>query len=215
MAREIRLAAFGFDVDGTILDSQEAYLTIINMMYRRLGLAPLSHEKLKKSSWRTIQRFFRARDVSEEDASDEELYQTFSKIAKNFGVPRLVKNTKQVLQELKNRGFILFVVSRRPENEVLKFLDAHERVTHLFSRFWCGFGDKTGALLEAKNLYGEFAYVGDLSTDVVQAKRAGGLALVSTWGLDHPELLAGSPFDFWLEALEEILFLPIKSFKEK
>lgn len=130
-------------------------------------------------------------------------------------MPHLVKDALRVLEELSRRGFILFVVSRRPQNKILRSLDAYEKITHLFSSVWGGYHDKTEALLEAKKLYGEFAYVGDLALDMIQAKKAGGLAIVSTWGLDHPELLASSPYDFWLESLGEILFLPIKSFKEE
>lgn len=214
---KILVNCFSFDVNGVLLDDTLQFLTVLNMMFRRLDSETIPPEILRQIFRQPWTQIFRAKGITKEKASDADLYKLYNEIYGNFSPPSLAAGAVKTLQMLKTRGFKLAIVSTQQKELSEKLLNAHENITNLFDDFWYGIGNKTQALKEVIAKYGATAYVGDQVDDILAAGEARAIPVAYANGL-HPVAMLKTAlcFDprFQVKTFPELLSLPFVSPKE-
>jgi phosphoglycolate phosphatase-like HAD superfamily hydrolase len=178
MAREkIKVKAVLFDLDGTLIDSIDAYLGIVNTVFGRLGLAlPEREEVLKvmqyiKNPWESLvphDRDDREQIIEECRKIDKEVVQQV------FGRQlKLIDGSLGVLKNLKSRGFPVGIVTDR---EVPVKKPAPDGILECLRQLGCQ--------------PAEAVYVGDSPVDVMAGKAAGTFTVGVLTGTSKREILA-------------------------
>ncbi len=218
MSEKISIACFAFHVNGVLLNDTSEFLTVLNMMFRRLGAEPIPPETLRQIFGQPWTKIFRVKNIAEEKFSDADLYKLYNEIYGSFFPPRLAVGAIETLKILKARDFKLVVVSTQQKELSEKLLNAYENITNLFDDFWYGVHDKTQALKEVIAKYGATAYVGDQVGDILSSGEAHSVPIAYLSGL-HPEQMLKTAlyFDqkFQAQSFKELLNLPLLSPKEK
>ena len=200
--RKIKVKAVLFDLDGTLIDSVDAYLGIVNTVFGRLGLAlPEREEVLKvmqymKNPWESLvphDRDDREQIIEECRKIDKEvLQQVFGRQLK------LIDGSLGVLKNLKSRGFPVGIVTASWGTFGVGFLKRHGLseyidviITHREVPVKKPAPD---GILECLRQLGcqpaEAVYVGDSPVDVMAGKAAGTFTVGVLTGTSKREILA-------------------------
>lgn len=196
-----------FDFDGTIADTIDLALNIYDRIAPDYGCRPVGEADRIKLRTRKLQ------DLLEEfGISRMKLVLIVLRIRKEMGkrIPELrpVKHIEESLQEMKNMGLKLGILTSNSKGNVNMFLEKN----NLF--------DKIDFIYSGKSLFGkdrvmaqmfdhegisreEAIYVGDEIRDMEASLKAGIPFIAVTWGLSrwgsngtpHPGQIAGRPFD--------------------
>lgn len=204
----------GFDVNGTILDDTTPFLNAINGIFVRFGKSPLPLEILKERFGQPWTKIYREEGISEEMASDEELYEIYNELYTGQPPAKPFENLKPTLQWLLDRNVLLGIVTTQQSGITIPILENYG-LKDFFIHLECGVSDKTLALQRTLDIIGikpnESAYVGDQEGDVMHAKKAGCLSIAFCGGLHTIEKLAKAKPDFLIHDHLEITKLPIFS----
>lgn len=214
MTDKIRVDCFSFDVNGVLLNDTPQFLTVFNMMFRRLGLEPVLPETLRQILGQPWTKIFRVKGIEENRVSNADLYKLYNEIYGNFSPPHLAEDAVETLKILKSRGFKLVIVSTQQKELSEKLLNFHENATSLFDDCWYGVGNKTQALKEVITKYGKTAYIGDQVGDILAAGDAQAIPVAYVDGLHTKTMLKTALyFNLEVKSFNEILALPFVSSK--
>jgi len=190
-----------FDLDGTLLDSLDDIAISANAVLKKLGLPSHKDEAFKKfigDGARMLMK--RALPKNSDENTIKKALELFTEIYSQT----IHENTKpydgiyEMLESLKQKGYILNLLSNKPQQFTLKYYDK------FFSQFDFAYvygqsdehpkkPDPTTALKIAKNLDvnpSEIYFIGDTSTDMQTAKNAGMKSIGVLWGIrDENELI--------------------------
>lgn len=199
-----------FDFDGTIADSFDNFLEIIDVMTAKYKLPVLSRTEISElrnnSAQDIVKRLkiplykipFMARDMKR--LQKEQI----SSLKPCAGIP-------DVLKSLKNKNVKLGIATSNGHDNVQAFLTNNN--LQFFEYLYCDigmFGKSSGIkkfLKEHKLSKSEVVYVGDEIRDIEAAHKAGVKVASVTWGFNSKEgLLKHSP-DFIINSPEELLKL--------
>ncbi|MBI5732793.1 HAD family hydrolase [Candidatus Jorgensenbacteria bacterium] len=205
MEKQKIISSIAFDVNGTLVDDTATFLTVINMMLRRLELQPLPHEKLRREFGQPWTKIFRDRGVRMEVWPEEKLYDMYNGFYTSFGVPKLAFDAARVLRDLHNRNISLALVSTQKEHVTMQSLTS---IAPLFSVFLHGVSDKVQALRRVQAQCGPLAYVGDQVGDMRAARGADVVSIAYTGGLHTKDMLEAESPDFVINEFKELLKLP-------
>jgi phosphoglycolate phosphatase len=169
-----------FDLDGTLVDAFTAISDSINFMLRRMGLSPRSHLEVKRSvGWGVdslVSGFVAKEDVKEALAIFRGHHDR--RLRRNI---RLLPGVKTLLPFLRKQGCTLAIASNRPSKFCRIILEALD-VDGYFDHMVCGdevrrpkpHPDMLKVILRRSACRRQEAlYVGDMTVDVVSARRAG------------------------------------------
>ncbi|NLE64907.1 MAG: HAD family hydrolase [Elusimicrobia bacterium] len=177
LPRDLRLAIF--DLDGTLVDAYQAIADSLNVALSALGLKPQRPSAVKRAvGWGvdSLIRNFVDEDRAEEglalfrDHHDRRLRQNI----------RLLPGAKGLLKDLKTRGMFLAIASNRPARFCRIILD-ELGIVSAFDRIICGdnvprpkpWPDMLQRIVrELKVRPSQAIYVGDMTVDVLSARRA-------------------------------------------
>ena len=206
-----------FDMDGTLLDTLEDLTDSVNHALAYFGLPARTMKEIRSFVGNGIKQLI---DLSVPDGKDNARFKdVFDLFARHYSGNCMKKTSPypgilELLQELKNEGHKLAVVSN-------KFDDAVKDLNrHFFSKFIsAAIGEKKDvrrkpapdALLSAidqlKSDKGKTVYVGDSAIDIQTAKNAGVRCISVTWGFCEKEFLAASGAEIMIDLPKELLGL--------
>ena len=201
-----------FDFDGTIADTMDEALRIVNRLAPRYGFAAIDEELAKEL------RNLRTREVIDRVGIKARLVPKFiaelkAELRKRIDVIRPVPEMPESLLELKERGLKLGILTSNSRSNVEAFLSNCE-LSGCFSFLEAGspiFGKARllRKVLESESSDGSLnredaVYVGDETRDITAARRVGIKAAAVCWGANTRKALEAMKPDFLLSHPSEL-----------
>lgn len=197
-----------FDFDGTIADTITTIADILNSLSTKYGYKRQTVQESEQMRDYTIAEIFKKLQVP--------LYKLpfmahDTKKALNGHIARLqpIKGIKNVLQELKKKGYKLAIITSNNKKNVQVFLKKND--INFFDDIYTGttiFGKARviqGFLKKHNISLQEVIYVGDEIRDVEASKAVGIPIIAVTWGLNSKKGLERVKPDFLINEPKEIL----------
>lgn len=189
-----------FDFDGTIADTQAAFVKIVNKLAQEFGYDPVSQAELDK-----LKELSSADIVKKAQISPFKIPFILRRIKKELGEQITILEPyveiETVLKSLKEQGYILGIVTSNLKDNVIQFLQTHNLVQY-FDFVQAGttlFGKNrmiNRVLRDYKLQAHEVVYVGDETRDISAAKKSH-LKMISVgWGFSSPSILKEYHPDF-------------------
>ncbi len=198
-----------FDFDGTIADTYQAIVDITNNLSSEFGYQPLDEEELlllKNLSSKEI--------VKRTEISLFKIPFLVKRVQKELGhqIAELspINGMESVLLELKQRDYILGIVTSNVKENVVTFLQKND-LEYLFDFIYSGiniFGKHRiiNELVRKHNLNKtDVIYVGDETRDIRSARKSGIGIIAVGWGFNSQEILAEHKPDFLAVKPTELL----------
>lgn len=198
-----------FDFDGTIADTYQAIVNITNDLSSEFGYQPMDEEELlllKNLSSKEI--------VKRTEISLFKLPFLVKRVQKELGyqIAELspIKGIESVLLELKQKDYILGIVTSNVRENVVVFLQ-NNNLEYIFDFIYSGiniFGKHRiiNELVKKHNLNKtDVIYVGDETRDIRSARKSGIRIIAVGWGFNSQEILAEHKPDFLAVKPTELL----------
>jgi phosphoglycolate phosphatase len=182
-----------FDFDGTIVDSLEVAVQLINQAAEKYHYRPINSEDFEKLRRMSIPERFKALDVSPYHLPRIGLELTRN-YAHSLSSIKIFDGMREVILTLKERGLTLSIISSNSNQNIRKFLI--ENKLDVFDHIYCAknlFGKERtiGSLIKKLNLKRqELIYVGDEHRDIIACQANHIQVIAVTWGFDTLETLA-------------------------
>jgi phosphoglycolate phosphatase len=198
-----------FDFDGTIADSFDAVLRIVNRMAIEFGFAPVDPKEVKRL------RNLNSREIVMQSKVPllrlplllrrlkSELNREICQLQPVVGMP-------EMLIELHQRGDRLGIVTSNSRENVEAFLKTHQ-LEELFDFIYSGTtifgkGKILKRILRENQLNGKTVfYVGDETRDIEAAKKTGIQVIAVSWGFNSKQALFEQMPDFLVDQPPEIV----------
>ncbi len=204
-----------FDLDGTVLDSQQDIADCMNMALKELGYEQRTYAEYRKVIGNDAPNF--VRKLLGEMPYDKLMYiwNYYIPFVQKYGTEKskLFDGIKEVLGELKNRGFKLILYTNKTPDELVPFIDKF--LSNLGFDLIVGVGGTINAkpspnevqrILKELDVLPENAYmVGDGETDMVTAGNSNIIAVGVLWGNRDREELVESGAKFIAKSPDELL----------
>jgi len=197
-----------FDFDGTLADTIDILLSITNRLSAEFGFKSATKEELAQlsnlNSWQILQysgiSIFKfpllIRRLKAELHSELPHIQLFPGI-------------KEVLLELKKRGFQLGIITSNSRENVWTSLETNGLqgiFTFIYSGSTFGKHKVINKWLRRENINPEqVVYVGDEIRDIDAAKKTGIKVIAVGWGFNSPQALAAQNPNFLIERPQELI----------
>lgn len=196
-----------FDFDGTVADSFGAMMEIFEEHKEEFGFENFGEEELKIYKEQGVAELIKKRNIS------------VWKILKILRVGKRLMNQKiksvkpfegmkEMLMELKKRGFVLGIISTNSEENICEFLKKNK--IDLFD-YVVGKGSLFGKTKVIKNILknrklnkNQVLYVGDEVRDIEACKKIGIKIAAVTWGFSDEKLLAKNKPDFLIGKINKL-----------
>ena len=198
-----------FDFDGTIADTYQAIVDITNDLSSEFGYQPIDEEELlllKNLSSKEI--------VKRAEISLFKIPFLVQRVQKELGqqIADLspIKGIESVLLELKERNYILGIITSNVRENVVLFLQKNN-LEYLFDFIYSGtniFGKHRiiNQLVRKHKLNKtDVIYVGDETRDIRSARKSGINVIAVGWGFNSQEILAEYKPDFLAVKPTELL----------
>ena len=197
-----------FDFDGTLADTIDILLRITNRLSAEFGFKSATKEELAQlsnlNSWQILQysgiSIFKFPLLIRRLKA--ELHSEISHI-------QLFPGIKEVLLELKKRGFQLGIITSNSRENVLGALEKNglqDTFTFIYSGSTFGKHKVINKWLRIENINPEkVVYVGDEIRDIDAAKKTGIKVIAVGWGFNSPQALAAQNPNFLIERPQELI----------
>ena len=211
-AKNGKVRAFVFDLDGTLIDSKLDLVNSVNAMLRETGRPQQPTDLIASYVGHGAPQLIAS--VLGPQASDEQRREALAIFMKHYEQQKLEYTTPYagVLEGLRAlQGFPMAVLTNKPTRVSVEIL----RGLQLAPYFRCVFGgdsfekkkpDPAGALAVVQELGAaptETAMVGDSDVDIQTARNAGMLAIGVTYGFGQHNRQA-CPADLYVDTLNEL-----------
>jgi phosphoglycolate phosphatase len=197
-----------FDFDGTLADTIDILLSITNRLSAEFGFKSATREELAQlsnlNSWQILQ-------YSGISIFKFPLLIRRLKAELHSEVPhiQLFPGIKEVLLELKKRGFQLGIITSNSRENVGTSLERNGLqgiFTFIYSGSTFGKHKVINKWLRRENINPEqVVYVGDEIRDIDAAKKTGIKVIAVGWGFNSQEALAAQHPDFLIERPQELI----------
>jgi len=205
-----------FDFDGTISNSVDIVYRVYEKLSKEYGFKHFTHEEIHELKMLSIHERLKKHKVS--------IFQ-LPKLARKTRkiVSELIEETypfdgmKELLALLKEKGFILAIVSSNSKHNIESFFKNHELIEfdHIYGKASFFGKERLIKKLLRKEKNTRSVYVGDELRDIVSAKEVP-IEIVSViWGFDDITLLEAESPDYIAHTVEELKDLLVnKVFKD-
>lgn len=202
-----------FDLDGTLLDTLEDLKNAANYALKQCGMPERTLDEVRRFVGNGIRNLMiRAVPQGEENPEFEHALAVFKEYYGEHcnDATRAYDGIPELLQELKNRGYAMAIVSNKIDSAVQ---DLNSRY---FPQVNVAIGDRENlkrkpapdsvflALKELGRTRDEAVYVGDSDVDLATAKNAGLPCISVLWGFRDREFLEGHGATTFVEKPMEI-----------
>ena len=197
-----------FDFDGTLADTIDILLSITNRLSAEFGFKSATKEELAQlsnlNSWQILQ-------YSGISLFKFPLLIRRLKAELHSEIPniQLFPGIKEVLLELKIRGFQLGIITSNSRENVLGALEKNglqDTFTFIYSGSTFGKHKVINKWLKIENIHTEkVVYVGDEIRDIDAAKKTGIKVIAVGWGFNSPQALAAQNPNFLIERPQELI----------
>ena len=206
-----------FDLDGTILDTIETITYFVNMTFGEMGIDPILVEDCKYYAGNgarvLIERALASRGITDEE-SIRDVLAVYKKHYDDdpFYLTRPFDGIVEMLLKLRQAGYLLAVVSNKPERHVKMLCDIFFG-ENTFSYISGTGGDKPvkpnkECVELALSTMGESAenliYVGDSHVDVKTAHNAGVPCVGVTWGFHGKDGFKDQVPDYYVDNTDQL-----------
>lgn len=195
-----------FDWSGVVKDATTGQLWIINKIFKKHGLPPLSMEEFQDNWVQPYQLFYNkylpklSLEEEEKDYLEAINSDDCPKAKSCVGMTELIKN-------LKNKGNFLFVVSSDHIETFLKEIKQYglediftEVITNVHDKF-----DSVNGLIKKHNFnLSETYFIGDSNHEADVAKRTGINSVAVTWGFCSEQKLRSFNPNFLVKDVKEL-----------
>ena len=197
-----------FDFDGTIADTFDAGVIILNKLADEFGFRPLHPKDMEKVRDMRTRQLMKFLDIPTRKMSriarrgSEELYACIHSIQPLPGMP-------EALRELQTLGFALGIITSNTEVNVQIFLRSHG--LELFDFVRCsskllGKARMIRSVIRRQHVRAaDILFVGDETRDIEAAKKAGIRIAAVTWGYNSRRSLEAMKPDFVFESPKELV----------
>ena len=197
-----------FDFDGTLADTIDILLSITNRLSAEFGFKSATKEELAQlsnlNSWQILQysgiSLFKIPMLIRRLKA--ELHSELPHI-------QLFPGIKEVLLELKKRGFQLGIITSNSRENVLGALEKNglqDTFTFIYSGSTFGKHKVINKWLRLENIHSEkVVYVGDEIRDIDAAKKTGIKVIAVGWGFNSPQALAAQNPNFLIKRPQELI----------
>lgn len=178
-----------FDLDGTLCDSLQLAVNKYNALAAQWKLKPV--DDLQAIRHESLQKVLAAHKLSKWKLPIIQ-YRLLKAMAARFKDLSAFPGVREMLLELKERGYILGILTSNSRANTMQFLQAQN--LQIFEFVYCGsslFGKarllkRIKSIVKATELY----YVGDENRDIEAARAAQIPVIAVTWGYQAADLLA-------------------------
>jgi len=196
-----------FDFSGTISDSLEVSIEILNKFLKERKKVPITREEIRLHGLEYLAKKANISDLSIYILLIKSRKEISRRIGKLFTFPKMI----DVIEKL-SRNNILGIISSNSKSNIKVFLGKHKMADYFKfisdEKDWFGKDKKIIKILQEYNLKkSETYYIGDEGRDIEAAKKAGVRSIAVTWGFDSKKNLKKSNPDFIVDAPTELLFL--------
>jgi HAD superfamily hydrolase (TIGR01549 family) len=194
-----------FDFDGTIADTIQSSIEILNFLSLKYGFGNIDEEELRT---RNLQDIIKERHISL--LSLPRIVKEYMSLSqKKILLQNPIKNITQLLHELNNSGYELNIITSNSVESVTIFLKKHDLFFfhHIYSDKSI-FGKHviiSRFLKKFQIKKKEVFYVGDEIRDIDAAHKAGIKVISVPWGLNSKEALKQYKPDYVVNQPEEIV----------
>ena len=195
-----------FDFDGTLADSLTLNIKIANELAPRFGfreIKPAEIETIRGMSAKEVMSYFRI-----------PFYKLPFLVRAYYGyqsstIPKPVPGIKSALQTLKNKGYVLGIISSNSEKRIRDFLKKYELPSFDFIHSEKSFFGKDRAITrmvrKLRIPLTEVLYIGDEVRDIEAARKAKVKIMAVTWGFNTRALLQKYRPDFLIDKPVELV----------
>lgn len=197
-----------FDFDGTLADTIDILLSITNRLSAEFGFKSATKEELAQlsnlNSWQILQ--YSGISIFKFPLLIRRLKAELHSEVPNI---QLFPGIKEVLLELKKRGFQLGIITSNSRENVLGALEKNglqDTFTFIYSGSTFGKHKVINKWLRIENIHTEkVVYVGDEIRDIDAAKKTGIKVIAVGWGFNSPQALAAQNPNFLIERPQELI----------
>ena len=197
-----------FDFDGTLADTIDILLSITNRLSAEFGFKSATKEELAQlsnlNSWQILQ--YSGISIFKFPLLIRRLKAELQSEVPNI---QLFPGIKEVLLELKKRGFQLGIITSNSRENVLASLAKNglqDTFTFIYSGSTFGKHKVINKWLKIENINPEeVIYVGDEIRDIDAAKKTGIKVIAVGWGFNSPQALAAQNPNFLIERPQELI----------
>ena len=197
-----------FDFDGTLVDSKDIAIASINQLAEKYKFKKVIDEEIEYLRTLSIVEKCKALNVPlyKLPIWAVEFYTLYRNAMKEL---HMFDGIKEMLAELKNRGYEIAIISSNSEQIIREFLQKNK--VNLINKIYCSkniFGkDKIikRFLTKYKLRSSEVIYVGDEHRDIVACKKNAVKVIWVGWGFDVLESIETVNPDFIVYSPQEIL----------
>ena len=198
-----------FDWSGVISDDRPPVYEANMRLLEKYGKPRMTFDEWLPRTTMTPIEFLANHGVhGDPDDLFEEYRQAYELVQEEGIVPIVYEDTKEVLDELTNRGKRIAVVSSHPEENLRNEAEEYG-LTDYFDSFFGNIRDKAQGLLKACEEAGidpdKVVYIGDTIYDIQGAKKAGVSSIGMATGYHIKDRLANEEPDLVLESLSGLL----------
>ena len=198
-----------FDFDGTIADTFEPLITIIQRLSQELGYKSVSPEDIDLFRSLTTREIIYQAGVSIWKLPFI-LRKIKKELNKDIKLVRPVQGMKEALLDLKGQGNELGIITSNSQENVELFLENNQLDT-IFSFICSGttiFGKNKviNRVLTQKNInLSDVIYVGDETRDIEAAKKSNIQVIAVSWGFNSKEILSNQNPDYLIEYPQQLI----------
>lgn len=196
--------SFIFDWSGTLSDNFQCFVKVCEKIFSEFNRDLISEEEIKLNMIIPYMKFW---NKYIPELSREKQCELYEKYIYQIEDPKLYAGVEEVIKNLHDTGWNLFVISSDPVSK----LTLETKKSGLFDRFKKivgGVHDKCEPMVGLVKEFGldkNFTYyVGDTSGDVDAGKFAEIKTIGISWGFQHRDLLSKSSPDFLIDDILEI-----------
>ncbi|HEY9619734.1 MAG TPA: HAD-IA family hydrolase [Crinalium sp.] len=198
-----------FDFDGTIADTFDAVLRIINRLGNEFGLKPLGAEDVKRYQNLSSREVIRQSEISVVRLPFL-LRRLKAELNHEIHQLKLIPGMRDALITLKQQGHQLGIVTSNSSENVAIFLKAHQ-LNDLFDFIYSGttiFGKSRviRRILHQRRLNpASVVYVGDETRDIEAARNINVKVVAVSWGFNSSKALIEQNPDYLIHQPDELI----------